>query len=352
MATAVKYELLRPNAMRNAKFVPSSWPRRAITLALATLTCLLFFFYSVSPASSLYYPYESSVVVSNLNNIHASPNAAQNGQHILILTPLKDAEPYLEKYFANIAKFNYPKSHISLAFLVSDTTDNTIDALRQKADQINNHWDPRERYHRITILQKDFHFDLPNDQRHKYEMQEIRRSHLARARNYLLTAALNEEHSWVLWLDVDVTKFDANIITDLQGLDKDVIVPNCLWEREDNEFWAYDRNNWQETDASRELQKTIDKDYVLVEGYYEFPTHRYHMVDMPTHLGKLAAVPLDGIGATFTLVKARVHREGANFPTVAYEHQVETEGFAKMAKRMGFEVYGLPGYIVYHAMNS
>lgn len=57
-------------------------------------------------------------------------------------------------------------------------------------------------------------------------------------------------------------------------------------------------------------------------------------------------------GATFTLVKAKVHREGANFPPFAFQHQVETEGFAKMAKAMGFGVYGLPSYLIYHIMNS
>lgn len=96
------------------------------------------------------------------------------------------------------------------------------------------------------------------------------------------------------------------------------------------------------------------------------------MVDMPTHLGKLDKVPLDGVvcfirvrfkmpysfidsfrqGATFTLVKAHVHREGANFPAFPFQHQVETEGFAKMAKAMGFGVYGLPSYLIYHIMNA
>jgi hypothetical protein len=30
-------------------------------------------------------------------------------------------------------------------------------------------------------------------------------------------------------------------------------------------------------------------------GYFEFLTGRYLMVDMPTHLGKLDKVPLDGV---------------------------------------------------------
>lgn len=42
---------------------------------------------------------------------------------------------------------------------------------------------------------------------------------------------------------------------------------------------------------------------------------------MPTHLG-LAYVPLDGIGCTFALVKAHVHREGVTFPTFVFDNEV------------------------------
>lgn len=70
---------------------------------------------------------------------------------------------------------------------------------------------------------------------------------------------------------------------------------------------------------------------------------------MPTHLGPDYRVPLDGVGASFLLVKSHVHREGANFPAFAYQHLVEAEAFGKVANAMGFSVYGVPGYIVYHA---
>jgi hypothetical protein len=43
-----------------------------------------------------------------------------------------------------------------------------------------------------------------------------------------------------------------------------------------------------------------------------------------------------------------VHRSGINFPAYAFENQAETEGFAKMAKRAGYTVYGLPNYVVWH----
>ncbi len=39
---------------------------------------------------------------------------------------------------------------------------------------------------------------------------------------------------------------------------------------------------------------------------------------------------------------------GINFPCYPFENQAETEGFAKMAKRAGYQVVGLPNYIVWH----
>lgn len=77
-------------------------------------------------------------------------------------------------------------------------------------------------------------------------------------------------------------------------------------------------------------------------------------------------VPLDAVGGVNILVKADVHRSGAsytllrllppqlicatgiNFPCYAFENQAETEGFAKMAKRAGYQVYGLPNYVIWH----
>ena len=39
---------------------------------------------------------------------------------------------------------------------------------------------------------------------------------------------------------------------------------------------------------------------------------------------------------------------GINFPCYPFENQAETEGFAKMAKRAGYQVVGLPNYVVWH----
>ena len=57
-------------------------------------------------------------------------------------------------------------------------------------------------------------------------------------------------------------------------------------------------------------------------------------------------IDLDGVGGTALLVKADVHRDGAMFPPFPFYHLIETEGFAKMAQRLGWRATGLPNYYV------
>ena len=64
--------------------------------------------------------------------------------------------------------------------------------------------------------------------------------------------------------------------------------------------------------------------------------------DRPTHL--VSNLPYN-VG-TALLVKADVHRDGAMFPPFPFYHLIETEGFAKMARRLGWKSYGLPNYYV------
>ena len=65
-----------------------------------------------------------------------------------------------------------------------------------------------------------------------------------------------------------------------------------------------------------------------------------------THGDPRREIDLDGVGGTALLVKADVHRDGAMFPPFPFYHLIETEGFAKMASRLGWKSYGLPNYFV------
>ena len=103
---------------------------------------------------------------------------------------------------------------------------------------------------------------------------------------------------------------------------------------------------------------------MLAEGYKEYDTGRTYMARMGDwRNNKDEEIELDGIGGVNILVKAEVHRSGErayefgldftdgvsgiNFPCYAFENQAETEGFAKMAKRAGYQVVGLPNYVVW-----
>ena len=89
------------------------------------------------------------------------------------------------------------------------------------------------------------------------------------------------------------------------------------------------------------------KDDILLEGYAEMATYRSLMAYQSSDGGDPhQEIELDGVGGTALLVKAEVHRDGAMFPPFAFYHLIETEGFAKMAKRLGWSSWGLPTYHV------
>ena len=70
------------------------------------------------------------------------------------------------------------------------------------------------------------------------------------------------------------------------------------------------------------------------------------IADKSEQRDRRAIIPLDGVGGTALLVKADVHRDGAMFPPFPFYHLMETEGFAKMARRLGWGCWGLPNYFV------
>lgn len=59
-------------------------------------------------------------------------------------------------------------------------------------------------------------------------------------------------------------------------------------------------------------------------------------------------IDLDGIGGVSILSRAKVFRQGANFPGFAFQNHAETEGFGKMSRKMGFTVSGLVHYTIWH----
>ncbi|BCM92722.1 hypothetical protein IAD21_04604 [Abditibacteriota bacterium] len=259
-------------------------------------------------------------------------------QKILILTTVKDAHRFLDSYFLGIHQLSYPHELISLGLLEGDSTDGTFEALEARLPQL------QKEFAAVGLWKKDFAFQIPEGTpRWASHIQLQRRSILAKSRNHLLFRALDEE-DWVLWLDVDVIKYPADIIERLLATGKEIIHPNCVREYGGKSF---DLNAWRD------------------QG-------KLHLHDLK---GEGDLVPLHAVGGTMLLIKADVHREGLIFPTFLYgkrnplirpsnkmvgitsikrrsrqEHygEVETEGLGMMAYDMGYECWGMPNLEIKH----
>ncbi|KAJ5123274.1 hypothetical protein N7448_009371 [Penicillium atrosanguineum] len=289
----------------------------------------------------------------DLSEVEGSEKGWERGERVLMLTPLRDASSHLPMFFSHLRNLTYPHNLIDLAFLVSDSRDDTLDMLSRMLTEVQNDSDPKMAFGEISVIQKDFGQKVQQDveSRHGFEAQASRRKLMAQARNWLLSATLRPTHSWVYWRDADVETAPFTIIEDLMRHNKDVTVPNVWRPLPD---WLggeqpYDLNSWQESETALALADTLDEDAVIVEGYAEYATWRPHLAYLRDPYGDPdMEMELDGIGGVSILAKARVFRAGVHFPAFSFEKHAETEGFGKMAKRMKFSVVGLPHYVIWH----
>ncbi|KAI9801341.1 MAG: hypothetical protein M1825_003319 [Sarcosagium campestre] len=297
----------------------------------------------------------STIERIDLNPLQSTPKAIANEERVLILTPLRDAAPYLSKYFDLLSDLTYPHHLIDLGFLVGDSTDDTLAVLAAELGRIQKRTDNMP-FHSVAIVEKTFGANKGNqnnvEEKHGFAAQGPRRKAIGKARNYLLSATLKPTHSWVYWRDVDIVDSPKKILEDFMAHDKDILVPNIWFHRYQNGRdieGKFDYNSWVESEKALKLAASLSKDTVLAEGYKEYDTGRKYLAQMGDwRNNKDEEVELDGVGGVNILVKGDVHRSGINFPCYAFENQAETEGFAKMAKRAGYQVVGLPNYIVWH----
>lgn len=296
----------------------------------------------------------------DLSEVQGSEKGWERGERVLMLTPLRDASSHLPMFFSHLRNLTYPHNLIDLAFLVSDSRDDTLQMLSSMLQEIQNDADPKMSFGEISVIQKDFGQKVQQDveSRHGFEAQASRRKLMAQARNWLLSATLRPTHSWVYWRDADVETAPFTIIEDLMRHDKDVIVPSkfqCRLELisffsvlidHSTDVWRplpdwlggeqpYDLNSWQESETALSLADTLDEDAVIVEGYAEYATWRPHLAYLRDPYGDPdMEMELDGIGGVSILAKARVFRAGVHFPAFSFEKHAETEGFGKVRRRL------------------
>ncbi|MBX9827662.1 MAG: ANP1/MMN9/VAN1 family protein [Xanthobacteraceae bacterium] len=246
---------------------------------------------------------------------------------VLILTPVKNAAPHINRYVELIERLDWPRSQLSIGILESDSTDATPSGLHEVLPRLE------ARAQSVTTIKKDFGFQMPAGvPRWAPAFQLARRATLARSRNHLLFGALARE-DWVLWIDVDVVDYPADTIHRLLGERRDILQPHCVVTPAGPTF---DRNAW----ASGGTQTLHDL------------------------RGSHGAVRLDSVGGCMLLVRADLHRDGLIFPSFRYgvendairkphpfweAGEIETEGLAMMARDMGHQCWGLPDFEILHA---
>ncbi|ODV70447.1 required for complex glycosylation [Hyphopichia burtonii NRRL Y-1933] len=348
--------------------------RKPLTI-LGPITLILIiylFFFSSSSSSKSKYSYtkkngwfsknKDSLILQNLpknhishydlNKLTVTPDALVNKEEVLILTPMSKFVP---EYWANLNKLSYDHNLITLGFILPRTKEGDH-ALKSLESAIKKTQSNQGKFKKITILRQDsnsLESQLEKD-RHALKVQKERRSMMALARNSLVFSTMSPATSWVLWLDADIIESPQTLLQDLMAHDKPVISANVYQRYVDDKtkqesIRPYDFNNWVESEEGLKIAAGLKDDEIVVEGYAEMATYRPLMAHYYDANGDVSTeMALDGVGGGAVLVKADVHRDGAMFPSFPFYHLIETEGFAKMAKRLGYDVFGLPNYLVYH----
>lgn len=286
----------------------------------------------------------------DLNKLGTNAKAKGHQGEVLILTPMSK---FLPEYWDNLNKLTYDRNLVSLGFIFPRTAEGDV-ALKQLEKAVKTTQTNKGKFKKVTILRQDTESleSQAEKDRHALKVQKERRSMMALARNSLLFSTIGPATSWVLWLDADIVETPPTLIQDMMSHLKPVLSANVFQRYlEDGKpaIRGYDFNNWIESEEGLQIAAGMKEDEIIVEGYSEIATYRPLMAKFYDENGSPGVeMALDGVGGGAVLVNADVHRDGAMFPSFPFYHLIETEGFAKMAKRLGYEVFGLPNYLVYH----
>jgi len=240
---------------------------------------------------------------------------------ILILTPLKDVADCIETYCALLDRLTYPHERISLGFLESDSSDQTYESMLERIPDLNM------RFHDARIWKHDYSYSLPPGV-HRWDpnIQQSRRTVLARSRNQLLMRALGN-HDRVLWIDADLIYYPADVVETLLATGKNIVQPHCVLDFGGPTF---DQNAWRDRG-------------------------RLHLDNLR---GEGDLVRLDAVGGTMLMINADLHRDGLVFPAAPYgcghplarkgAGEIETEGLGILAHDLGETCWGLPRLEILH----
>jgi mannan polymerase II complex ANP1 subunit len=206
------------------RFQPRQSSKRSnLRYALALLAFIAFYIllwvFPLGPPKSLDIEDDSfllgedipSVRYYDLSSAIGSSRGWERNERILICVPLRDASSVVSIFFSHMRNLTYPHHLMDLAFLVSDSSDDTLQVLLHHLTLLQ---ESPFRFNQALVFEKDFGQGVGQSftDRHSFEAQGPRRKVMARARNWLLSNGLTAGYSWVYWRDADVESAPATII--------------------------------------------------------------------------------------------------------------------------------------------
>lgn len=252
---------------------------------------------------------------------------------ILILTPVRNAQRHLDRYASLLETLSFNAQRLSLAWLEGDSSDQSFQVLEKIRVRLSSH------FSRISLHRSHHYPSRTNAERWQRVLQRDRRERLARVRNQLLMKALEDE-DWVLWLDVDICDYPADLLEQLLAAGREIVTANCL-----NAFdKPFDLNSYRLKHESRQAD-SLPGEY-MVDGLYQPPIgfgRKY-----VNHFRGQSLIELDAVGATVLLIRADLHRQGLNFPAYPINRLIETEALSLVARNQGVRSWALPQLIVRH----
>lgn len=296
---------------------------------------------------------EDHIMHFNLN--YLSRKDIVNTNKVLILTLM---ESYNEDYWNNLMNLTFEKQSIEIGLMVLPTEqgDEILKKLEKKITEIQGQKE-EGLFKKITILRASDVLEQEPIDTEETEIELNKRKYMASLKNELFISTIGPETRYVLWLGSEIIETPSTLIEDLMSVDKPLVTTNIqIQNKESDSSESYDNENsksWIENGNWYNKLQSYPQNSVVMEGIGGITTDRIHinhLMDI-TSTGDniLKTVEMDSVSVECTLIQSDVHRDGAMFPNFPFYHLIDTEGFSKMVKRLQYEVFGLPNYLVYHS---
>lgn len=230
---------------------------------------------------------------------------------VTIGCPVRNRAWNMKAYLLSLERTIYPQESIGFCFLVNDSTDETLEMLRD--------WKSKKEQNYKFIDIKEVNLGAIPDERTAATRREIYH-HLADVRNRLLDMVQRRDTDYFFSVDSDIL-IQHNTLAKLVGEDKDVCAALVHNDRNINRKWP---NRFVNIMVASNGQYKHYKDYPINDTF-----------------------EVDVTGAVYLISKSV-------YNTIRYEwhKQGEDIGFCENAKRAGFKIYCNSELYCYHLMNQ